>query len=260
MAIDRDLVTRTLVTGYRGAHGSGGRQRRSPAEWVRIAVVLAVVGILALILAAALRPSLRGRSSLLPPAPVPSTVDPPAAGNLPQPSLPAGPVAPPTAPAVSAPPDGPPAAPTERQQPPQTAPAQQFPVAPRIRAFSIEAESAANTLTGKARVRTVAAASGGLAIGDLGAGSANTLRVNGVAVPGAGVYTMSVFYLSGEDRSLAVNVDGGPGVLVGFPSTGSFQTVGSLTLRVELRAGTNTIGFANAASPGPDVDRITIGN
>src|SRR5262249_39486818 len=87
---------------------------------------------------------------------------------------------------------------------------------------SYQAESSANTLGGAARTASNAAASGGSYVGFIGAGAANTLRFNNVAVPAAGRYRMIVTYANGElgegatnynsnivDRYADISVNGG---------------------------------------------------
>jgi hypothetical protein len=59
-------------------------------------------------------------------------------------------------------------------------------------------------------------------------------------------------------RYAYLSVNGGPGTPVSFPSTGSFQTVGSIQKTVTLNAGCNTLKFYNpiVGNWAPDFDRI----
>ncbi|GAA4245082.1 carbohydrate-binding protein [Dactylosporangium darangshiense] len=123
---------------------------------------------------------------------------------------------------------------------------------------SYEAESSANTLAGQARVRTSAGASGGAFVGYVGGGSANTLRFNNVTASAAGTRTVRLYYASGEARSVTLTVNGTAGPTVSTPSTGGWDTVGSVTLSVTLRAGANTIQLGNAGGWAPDIDRIVV--
>lgn len=221
------------------------------------AALLGVVGTtVAVTLTIALWPPER-RSGLLSELPPIPTIAPPAADpNAPPGSTPPSadawpPTVVPSAPPPLPPdPTSPPASPTNppRQPPP-----------PRLAPVSFEAESAVNTLGGSAKIHNVPEASGGHTIGNLGRGSANTLRFNRIGTPAAGTYTLTVFYLSGDgDRIATVKVNGRLIGRVTFPATGDWQTVGSLAVRITLDAGNNSIEFGNPDGPAPDFDRLTV--
>jgi hypothetical protein len=53
------------------------------------------------------------------------------------------------------------------------------------------------------------------------------------------------FYASGENRSLTISANGGAATSVNAPSTGGWDTVGSVTATMNLTAGTNTIRIGN---------------
>ena len=62
-------------------------------------------------------------------------------------------------------------------------------------------------------------------------------------------------------RYALLSVNGGAGTPVSFPSTGSFQTVGSIQRTVTLNVGSNnTLKFYNpiVGSWAPDFDRIGV--
>jgi hypothetical protein len=123
---------------------------------------------------------------------------------------------------------------------------------------SYEAEAAGNTLAGQAVVRSSAAASGGALVGYVGSGTANYLQVNNVTAGTAGNHTVTIYYTSGENRSTTVSVNGGAAITVNTPSTGGWDTVGSVTATVNLVAGTNTIRLGNPTGWAPDFDRIVV--
>jgi alpha-galactosidase len=117
----------------------------------------------------------------------------------------------------------------------------------------IEAES--GTLSNGALIQTNASSSGGKHVGYLGGASNGTVSVN-VTVANAGQYTLSVSYLSGDPRNLYVTVNTDAPVIIACNS-GSWTTVATTTLIVNLQAGTNTIKMNNNAGDyAPDVDRI----
>ncbi|TDD53230.1 carbohydrate-binding protein [Nonomuraea terrae] len=120
---------------------------------------------------------------------------------------------------------------------------------------SYEAES--GTLSGRARVASCTACSGGQKVGDLYQGGALTL--GDVTVPAAGTYLLIISYIAGDPtRSVSLTVNDGPATTLSFPSTGSWDTPGDLTTTVTLRAGTNTLTFDSGTGYSPDLDRFTL--
>lgn len=82
-----------------------------------------------------------------------------------------------------------------------------------------------------------------------------------MSVPSAGTYQVTIAYLDGSvtGRQADVSANGGPAQLVQFTPTGSFSTVGTLTIPLALTAGSNTIEFSNPSAYAPDFDRIIVG-
>ena len=99
---------------------------------------------------------------------------------------------------------------------------------------SYEAESA--TLAGQAAVRSSAGASGGALVGYVGNGTANYLRFGNVSATRAGSHTVTIYYAAGEARSVTLTVNGAAGPTVSTPSTGGWDTVGSVGVAVTLVA------------------------
>jgi hypothetical protein len=123
---------------------------------------------------------------------------------------------------------------------------------------SYEAESSDNTLTGGAVVQSCPTCSGGAEVRFVGNNS-GTLQFNGVTVNTPGRYSMTIWYLNGDPvRYALMSVNGAQGTPLSFPSTGSFQTVGSIQVTVTLNAGSNTLEFYNpiVGDWAPDFDRI----
>lgn len=134
-----------------------------------------------------------------------------------------------------------------------------------------EAESSANTRAGAAVVTADSTASGGNYVGWIGAGSANTLRFNGVTAPAAGRYRLVVTYANAEvvgdhaynnnivDRYAEISVNGGTAKKHYFRNTLAWNTYRTTVVDVDLAAGANTITFGNASSGyAPNIDRIQI--
>ena len=121
---------------------------------------------------------------------------------------------------------------------------------------SYEAES--NDNTGTAFIVSCPTCSGGLKVGFVG-NNFGTLNFNGVGVAASGNYTVTICYTNGDAvRHALLSVNGGQGMPVNFPSTGSFQTVGSIQITIFLNTGCNTLEFYNpiVGSWAPDFDRI----
>ncbi|RKP49874.1 hypothetical protein D7Z26_18770 [Cohnella endophytica] len=127
---------------------------------------------------------------------------------------------------------------------------------------SYEAEASGNTLAGGANANACTACSGGMKVGGVGNNS-GTLQFNGINSASAGTKTLTIYYTNGDAtaRTGLMSVNGGTGVSVSFPPTGSFTTVGTVTVSVALNAGSgNTIKFytVNAGVWCPDFDKINV--
>jgi Alpha-galactosidase, CBM13 domain len=123
---------------------------------------------------------------------------------------------------------------------------------------SYEAESPDNTLTGSAFVLSCPTCSDGFKVGYVGNNS-GTLQFNAVGAVPPGPYTVTISYTNGDPvRYALLSVNGNPGMPLTFPSTGSFQTVGSIQTTVVLNTGCNTLEFFNpiVGSWTPDFDQI----
>jgi uncharacterized protein YkwD len=119
-----------------------------------------------------------------------------------------------------------------------------------------EAEATGNALTGGAYVADCRRCSGGkrvTAVGLLGG-----LGVTGVAVERAGATKVQVTYTSSADRTALIGVNGAMATAVAFPSTRGDERTGTVRVILTLRAGDNTLTFANPAGPAPDIDKIVI--
>jgi len=101
------------------------------------------------------------------------------------------------------------------------------------------------------------ACSGGLKVGGLGLGLNNTVTFNSVTVPRAGVYEMTVDYMTQGLRAGMYSINGGPWLTLNVGG-GSFYLPTSSTVPVALQAGTNTIRYGNPTSYPADLDRIVI--
>jgi hypothetical protein len=92
--------------------------------------------------------------------------------------------------------------------------------------------------------------------------NSGTLQFNNVTANAPGSNVVTIWYTNGDAvRYALLSVNGSSGTPVSFPSTGSFQTVGSIQRTVTLNAGSNnTLEFYNpiVGSWAPDFDRIGV--
>jgi hypothetical protein len=122
---------------------------------------------------------------------------------------------------------------------------------------SYEAEKSGNVLAGGARIASCSPCSGGKKVGYVGNAS-GTLTFTGVSVSSAGSVSVAIKYASGQARNASLSVNGGSGISLSFGSTGSYTTVGTKTITVTLKSGSNTLKFYNNSGWAPDFDRIIV--
>lgn len=121
-----------------------------------------------------------------------------------------------------------------------------------------EAESAKNTLQGNARVGTLAGASGGKFVGELGPGPDHTMTFNGVTAEAAGAVTLRIAAISGENRSFGLSVNGAAPITVALPGR-SWTEPQVVEVEVQLAEGANTLRFGSSSSGyAPSVDALTV--
>ncbi|MET7417488.1 hypothetical protein [Dactylosporangium sp. NPDC005555] len=124
-------------------------------------------------------------------------------------------------------------------------------------AKTVEAEAVTNRRPGQMTVREVSSASGGRAV--TGVGNNRVLEFTGVTAQRSGEATVTVAYLSTEDRSCWLRAGRGNWQQVRFPASGGWDRVATVTLTVRLEAGQNTIEAGNTTGRWcPDLDRITV--
>jgi hypothetical protein len=117
-------------------------------------------------------------------------------------------------------------------------------------------------VAGGAVIQSCLNCSGGFDVGFVGNNS-GTLQFNQVFANASGRLNIRIWYANGDAvRYALLSVNGGPGTSLTFPSTGSFQTLGSIqTTLTNLNPGsTNTLEFSNpiVGHWAPDFDRIEV--
>jgi hypothetical protein len=117
-------------------------------------------------------------------------------------------------------------------------------------------------VAGGAVIQSCPTCSGGEDVGFVGNNS-GTLQFNGITANASGRLNVRIWYTNGDAvRYALLSVNGGPGTPLSFPSTGSFQTVGSIQTTITgLNPGSNnTLMFFNpiVGNWAPDFDRIEV--
>ena len=130
--------------------------------------------------------------------------------------------------------------------------------APEFRRYEFED----GTYTGKLTLRTddLGNCSGGKYLGNVQGGGMVT--INDVEAPVDGSYNMTLFYISADERSLVVGVNGKNKVLSLPKNDNGLWTSNGLmvyTAQVDLKKGNNTLTFRAAnAGNAPDLDRFVV--
>lgn len=120
-----------------------------------------------------------------------------------------------------------------------------------------EAESKENILSGAAVKASSAFCSGGQKVGYIGY-AGNTLTFTNITVPEDGIYTLLIYYCSGENRKITLNVNGQTEYTVENLNSGDFVHTAIKEVSIELKAGVNTLELSNNNYYAPDIDRIAI--
>jgi hypothetical protein len=135
-----------------------------------------------------------------------------------------------------------------------------FKVTPKnatVKFASVEAEASGNTLVGGASVTGCANCSGGTKVGNLYNGGA--MRFNNIVVDKTGIYQVNIRYCTGDPRSATVSANGQNAVTLAFPPSGGWDIPATLTVPMQLFAGSNTIEI-DSTTPvySPDIDRVDV--
>ncbi|TDC81944.1 hypothetical protein E1193_13215 [Micromonospora sp. KC606] len=153
-----------------------------------------------------------------------------------------------TPPRTAAPP------PTTAASPPTTTPTT---APPPVVVTSYEAESPVNGLAGT-RTFTCSGCSGWKKVGYVGR-DMGTLQFNGLTARAGGTASVTIAYVNGGDPRLGyISINRGRPIMLSFPGTGGWETVGTMTVTTTLRPGVNSLSIFNPYSPAPDFDRITV--
>lgn len=156
----------------------------------------------------------------------------------------------------------PPASPSpSHTTPPRSpsAPAQPPGSRPGPLTITYEAEHAA--LVGGAEVLALPQASGGKVVHNIGSEPgrrSGLLSFAEVQVPTTNRYALTVDYVTGEERSAILIINGDTTVRLTFPSSGGWDKVASRTFTIQLVGGRNNLTFGNPDGWAPRIDRISL--
>ena len=99
--------------------------------------------------------------------------------------------------------------------------------------------------------------SGGVSVGWLGNNADNDLQWRNVFSAEGGEYTLRVFFVTGENRSMTLNLNG-KDVRTYTGNSGGWGTVGSTDFDVTLNKGNNIVRLYNATGWMGDIDRMEL--
>ena len=114
-----------------------------------------------------------------------------------------------------------------------------------------------NEVYGTAVYSEKSACSGGVMVGWLGGRDTNDLQWRNVFSEEGGEYTVRVFFITGDDRTMKLSVNGGePVVYTG--NSGGWGTVGSADFDVVLEKGENVVRIFNENAYMGDIDKMVL--
>ena len=117
--------------------------------------------------------------------------------------------------------------------------------------------------SGQASISPCPGCSGGRKVGNLGSNGAITFP--NISVERAGIYTLSVGYLSEDPRSFLLRVND-RNIVVTPPRSGKgndgqpsgWEIVRTVDIPVKLHSGTNTVTISGNTPWAPDIDRVIV--
>jgi hypothetical protein len=124
-----------------------------------------------------------------------------------------------------------------------------------INNFNLTSNSAVIASQGIASVDTTC--SGRAKAGWMGNRADNYLEFRDIYANAAGSYNLQITFISGENRTATMTVNGKDTVLTALNS-GSWTALKTNTYKIALKQGYNTIRFANATAWLPDFDKIQL--
>ncbi len=101
--------------------------------------------------------------------------------------------------------------------------------------------------------------SGNAYVGYVGGGG-NSVTFENVEAPADGEYTLRIYYISGEPRSLMVDVNGGFVTKIDncYANKNDWSGIRAVNTTVTLKKGKNTVKLYNSSGNAPSIDRIAL--
>jgi len=112
-------------------------------------------------------------------------------------------------------------------------------------------------LADQGRVVKDTTCSGNAKVSSLGKSADNYIEFRDIYSNNSGSYHLTISYLSGENRSAVLSINGKDTILTNLNS-GSSEIVKNNTVPVELNKGYNTIRISNMTERLPDIDKIQL--
>ena len=101
--------------------------------------------------------------------------------------------------------------------------------------------------------------SGGVAVGWLGNRDSNDLQWRHVYSKEGGEYTLRVYFVTGENRTMKLSINGGEAIVY-TGNSGGWGTVGSVEFEVVLEKGENVVRLFNESGYMGDIDKMELVN
>ncbi len=97
-------------------------------------------------------------------------------------------------------------------------------------------------------------------VGYVGGSNGGTVTFENVTAPQDGEYTLRVYYVSGEPRTLKIDVNGSFATQIDncYANKGDWKGIRAASVTVNLKAGKNTVMLYNNSGNAPSVDRIAL--
>ena len=116
-----------------------------------------------------------------------------------------------------------------------------------------------NEVYGTAIYSESSISSGGVAVGWLGGSEENDLQWRNVFSEEGGEYTLRIYFITGEDRTMKLSVNGGEAIAY-TGNSGGWSSVGCAEFDVVLQKGENIIRLFNENAYMGDIDRMVVVN
>lgn len=161
----------------------------------------------------------------------------------------------------SASPEPPSPSPSRTTPPSKSPPAPAPPPASRPGPLTLSYEAEGAVLVGGAQVTSLSGASGGRIVHNIGSQpgrQGGLISFTEVDVPTTNRYALTVDYVTDEERTAVLIINGDTSLRLKFPSSGGWDKVASRTFTIQLVGGRNNLTFGNPDGWAPRMDQISL--